>query len=66
MAATLEHWDFQDDAVNGTESLINRQKSAGNLIVLALDHKARTGRFLDQERKIQSETSLQCCDCRDF
>jgi predicted nucleic acid-binding Zn finger protein len=66
MAAKLENWDFQDDALNGTEGLINRQKSAGNMIVLALDTRNRTARFLDRERKIQSETSLQFCDCRDF
>jgi hypothetical protein len=66
MAGMLEQWDFTDEAANGTEGLINRQKSAGNLIVLALDEEGRTGLFLDREKKIQSSASLVACDCRDF
>jgi len=62
----LEQWDFGDDGANGTEGLINRQKSAGNLVVLALDASAQTGVFLDRERKLQSSASLSACDCRDF
>jgi predicted nucleic acid-binding Zn finger protein len=66
MADVLENWDFRDEAANGTEGLINRQKSAGNLVMLALDRTRRTGVFLDREKKIQSSASLSSCDCRDF
>lgn len=66
MADQLEKWDFADEAANGTEGLINRQKSAGNLVVLALNGEARTGVFLDREKKLQSRASLATCDCRDF
>jgi hypothetical protein len=63
---TLGGWDFADEALNGSEGLINRQKSAGNLILLALDRQGRTAVFLDREKKVQSNTSLDSCDCRDF
>lgn len=66
MAGMLEQWDFADEAVNSTAGLINRQKSAGNLIVLALDEEGRTGVFLDREKKLQSTASLSACACRDF
>jgi hypothetical protein len=66
MADGLEHWNFHDEAANGTEGLVNRQKSALNLVVIALDQAKRTGVFLDREKKIQSSTSLTSCDCRDF
>jgi hypothetical protein len=62
----LEHWNFGDEATNGTEALINRQKSAGNLVLIALDEEARSGVFLDQEKKLQSRATLSDCDCRDF
>jgi hypothetical protein len=62
----LEQWDFANETANGTEGLINHQKSARNLILLALDEKARTGVFLDREKKLQSTASLSACDCRDF
>lgn len=66
MAAELIGWDFSDEVANGTGGLINRQKSAGNLVLLSFDASGRTARFLDRERKIQSITSLSSCDCRDF
>jgi len=66
MTAALKDWAFGDESANGTVGMINRQKSAGNLVLLALDPIARTGRFLDRERKTQSITSLTACDCRDF
>ena len=66
MTAALKDWDFSDESANGTGGLINRQKSAGTLVVMALDIKRRTGCFLDRERKTQSVTSLSSCDCRDF
>jgi hypothetical protein len=66
MAAQLESWDFANDALNGTTSLINRQKSAANLVVTALDRNACTGSFFDPERKVNSQATLQSCDCHDF
>lgn len=66
MATMLKNWDFADEILNGTEGLINRQKSAGNLILLSLDEQTRTAVFLDREKKIQSSSSLASCDCRDF
>jgi len=66
MAGRLESWDFADDALNGTTSLTNRQKSAAHLAVAALDRTARTASFLDVEHQTKSQTSLQSCDCRDF
>jgi len=62
----LREWDFSDEAINGSPGLINRQKSAGNLVVLALDPGARTGTFLDRDKKLQAHASLGTCDCRDF
>jgi predicted nucleic acid-binding Zn finger protein len=66
LGTTLEGWNFQDDVMNGSPGSINRQKSAANLVVIRLDHKARTGVFLDHEKGTQSTTSLTTCDCRDF
>lgn len=66
MTATLKGWDFSDETLNGSQGLINRQKSAGNLVLLSLDQQRRTAVFLDREKKLQSNTSLDCCDCRDF
>lgn len=66
MTGMLQHWDFADEEANRSGGLINRQKSAGNLIVLALDERSRTGVFLDRERKIQCAASLLGCDCSDF
>lgn len=66
MAAALNDWDFGDEGLNGSEGLINRQKSAGNLILHSLDEQNRTAVFLDREKKLQSRTSLASCDCRDF
>lgn len=62
----LNDWDFADEALNGVEGLINRQKSAGNLVLLSLDQLNRTAVFLDREKKLQNSTSLASCDCRDF
>ncbi len=66
MADQLGNWNFADVAGNSLPSLINRQKSATYLIVLALDRNAQTGVFLDREKKVQSQASLHDCSCRDF
>lgn len=66
MDARLTNWNFADEEANSTPGLINRQKSARNLIVLGLNDVERRGRFLDPERNIESTASLEACDCRDF
>lgn len=66
MEEVLASWDFEDEEANCSAGLINRQKSAWNLIALSLDREGRTGVFFDREKKIQSTASLSSCDCRDF
>ena len=66
MADGLLNWNFQDAVKNGTEALVNRQKSAVNLLVLDIDKHRRTGAFLDREKNVRHLASLSSCDCRDF
>lgn len=66
MSGSIEGWDFADEAANGTRGLIHRQKSADDLVLLALDEKARAGVFLDREKQLLSAASLSACDCHDF
>jgi predicted nucleic acid-binding Zn finger protein len=66
MKAVLENWDFSDQKLNGSVSLVNRQKSATRLVVLALDRAARSGRFFDREKELGADTTLRHCSCKDF
>lgn len=65
-ADQLETWDFQDPVANGAEALVNRQKSALNLVSLEVDEDQRTGIFFDREKKTRIKATLASCECRDF
>ena len=62
----LEHWNFGDRQVNGAVPLIARQRSAVNLMVLAIDRHLPEATFYDPKRKARHTATLGYCDCRDF
>lgn len=64
--ARLDGWDFSSDELNSAPSLINRQKSARNLLVVSLDRGQCVGTFVDPEKGIAGRATLAGCDCRDF
>jgi hypothetical protein len=66
VVSMLNHWNFGDDAANATLAQINRQKSALNLFVVALDRHSRSGIFADPKRREDHTATLKQCDCHDF
>ena len=62
----LKDWNFSDTAANSTIPQINRQKSARNLEVIAIDPRNQVATFLDQKKKQKNTASLSQCDCHDF
>jgi hypothetical protein len=45
----INGWDFRDSDANSKIQLINRQKSALNVDIIALDHEQKCGIFEDQK-----------------
>ncbi len=64
--AELKSWDFSDSVLNSAVGLINRQKSALNLIVLEIDREKKSAVFFDAVKNIKSTATLSRCDCSDF
>jgi predicted nucleic acid-binding Zn finger protein len=62
----LENWDFKDPLINSTTPQINRQKSARNIMVIAIDKHNATGVFFDAKKGIRNIATLTKCDCKDF
>lgn len=62
----LPTWDFQDKEANGVLQQVNRQKSARNLIVTAIDKEVGDGEFFDPKKGATANATLYDCDCSDF
>jgi predicted nucleic acid-binding Zn finger protein len=62
----LETWDFKEPLINSTTPQINRQKSARNLMVIAIDKHNATAVFFDVKKGTKNNATLKKCDCKDF
>ena len=66
MAAIGLNWDFGDEAANSTIPLINRQKSARNLVILDFDPSEPGAVFFDPRHEQTHAATLSQCDCFHF
>jgi hypothetical protein len=66
MAAIGLNWDFGDEAANSTIPLINRQKSARNLVILDFDASVPRAVLFDPRRDNTHSATLSECACHDF
>lgn len=60
----VKHWNFKDDALNGTTQQVNRQKSALNLSIADFDTDHKIAYFDDDDGL--NTTTPNSCSCRDF
>ncbi|MBN2178225.1 MAG: SWIM zinc finger family protein [Deltaproteobacteria bacterium] len=61
----LKDWDFGNTELNSKQQLINRQKSALNVSVVALDTESKEGVFYDPKNG-SVRANLSACECYDF